>query len=592
MKLGRNQSRRTRRAAVRARSESVENWLSPNKVYQKKIEHNVVLQTGWGKLVFANTYTDQSQFIEDLRKEIPGQRNLAFYPSDPHVAVSLAPNEVFLDPSHTFRIPFENYKPAKRTNSRIFVRRLTSKKDLESVNRILLSRNMIPLKSEYVLNQSVKDGVLYLVAESTKTGSIVGFVNGVDHAQVFNDPEKGTSLWSLAVDPRSALPGIGEALTRYLIEHFATRNRSYLDLSVLHENSAAIQLYRRLGFRRVPVFCVKLKNSINESLYTTRKYKTQLNPYGQIIVNEAMRRGIKVEILDEEGGYFELSFGGRKVACRESLTELTSAIAMSRCTDKAVTSRLLQSHGISVPKQLQFKGDIKPANAFLEKWKSIVVKPTDGEQGQGVKVGITTKKELKSTLDSLSENHNRIVIEQMVEGVDVRIIIIDFKFVAAAIRRPPEVVGDGRSSIRALIQRLNKRKMAATGGESQIPLDDETLRTLKNQKVDFDTKLEEGRILQVRKTTNLHTGGTISDITPQIPDWLKEVSEKAARVLEIPVTGLDFILPDFESKKYWVIEANERPGLANHEPQPTAERFIDFLFPLTRKDLNNHEAEH
>jgi len=32
-----------------------------------------------------------------------------------------------------------------------------------------------------------------------------------------------------------------------------------------------------------------------------------------------------------------------------------------------------------------------------------------------------------------------------------------------------------------------------------------------------------------------------------------------------------------------IIEANERPGLANHEPQPVAERFIDFLFPQTRR---------
>ena len=56
---------------------------------------------------------------------------------------------------------------------------------------------------------------------------------------------------------------------------------------------------------------------------------------------------------------------------------------------------------------------------------------------------------------------------------------------------------------------------------------------------------------------------------------------KAARALNIPVTGLDFIVPDTGSSDYVIIEANERPGLANHEPQPTAERFIDLLFPQT-----------
>ena len=49
----------------------------------------------------------------------------------------------------------------------------------------------------------------------------------------------------------------------------------------------------------------------------------------------------------------------------------------------------------------------------------------------------------------------------------------------------------------------------------------------------------------------------------------------------IPVVGLDFMVPCVDGEEYAIIEANERPGLANHEPQPTAERFIDLLFPQT-----------
>ncbi len=58
-------------------------------------------------------------------------------------------------------------------------------------------------------------------------------------------------------------------------------------------------------------------------------------------------------------------------------------------------------------------------------------------------------------------------------------------------------------------------------------------------------------------------------------------NEEAARILRIPVVGLDLLVPDLSGDHYAIIEANERPGLANHEPQPTAERFIDFLFPET-----------
>ncbi len=90
-----------------------------------------------------------------------------------------------------------------------------------------------------------------------------------------------------------------------------------------------------------------------------------------------------------------------------------------------------------------------------------------------------------------------------------------------------------------------------------------------------------GESLPVRRTANLHTGGTIHDVTDRLHPALKAAAEQASRVLDIPVTGLDFLVPSVEGPDYVIIEANERPGLANHEPQPTAERFVDLLFPGT-----------
>jgi D-alanine-D-alanine ligase-like ATP-grasp enzyme len=93
--------------------------------------------------------------------------------------------------------------------------------------------------------------------------------------------------------------------------------------------------------------------------------------------------------------------------------------------------------------------------------------------------------------------------------------------------------------------------------------------------------------IQLRKAANLHTGGTIHDVTDQLHPALAAAAENAARAIDIPVTGLDFMVPDIAGSEYVIIEANERPGLANHEPQPTAERFIDLLFPQTIQQ-NNH----
>jgi D-alanine-D-alanine ligase-like ATP-grasp enzyme len=88
--------------------------------------------------------------------------------------------------------------------------------------------------------------------------------------------------------------------------------------------------------------------------------------------------------------------------------------------------------------------------------------------------------------------------------------------------------------------------------------------------------------LVVRRTANLHTGGTIHDVTATLHPVLAAAAVQASHALDIPVVGMDFMVPAVDGPEYHVIEANERPGLANHEPQPTAQRFIDLLFPSTR----------
>jgi GNAT-family acetyltransferase (TIGR03103 family) len=218
---------------------------------------------------------------------------------------------------------------------------------------------------------------------------------------------------------------------------------------------------------------------------------------------------------------------------------------------------------------------------FLARHKEIVVKPSRGEQGRGVSVGIRTEKEMNEAIKAAKNISDDVLLEAFINGLDLRIIVINYKLVAAAIRRPPEVIGTGRHSIRDLIEKQSRRRAAATGGESRIPLDDETRRSVARAGYSLDETLPEGEVLVVRKAANLHAGGTIHDVTEKVGKAYREAAEHAARVLEIPVVGLDFLVPAADAEDYVIVEANERPGLANHEPQPTAERFIDLLFPQT-----------
>ncbi len=112
-------------------------------------------------------------------------------------------------------------------------------------------------------------------------------------------------------------------------------------------------------------------------------------------------------------------------------------------------------------------------------------------------------------------------------------------------------------------------------------MDAETERCVRLGGYEMDSVLAAGVRLLVRRTANLHTGGTIHDVTDEIHHELVTAAVQAARAIDIPVVGLDLMVPDVTKADYWFIEANERPGLANHEPQPTAERFIDMLFPQT-----------
>jgi GNAT-family acetyltransferase (TIGR03103 family) len=362
-----------------------------------------------------------------------------------------------------------------------------------------------------------------------------------------------------------------------------------MDLSVLHDNEQAKMLYEKLGFRQIHTFAIKNKNAYNETLFLGPELEENLNPYARVIVDEARARGISVDVLDAEEGYFRLSRGGKQIDCRESLTELTSAVAMSRCQDKLVTHRWLQRAGLHTP-SYRVAGNADENAAFLQEHKRIVVKPAVGEQGNGITVGIETPASLEAALIEARKHCGRVLLESFHPGEDLRIVVIGYKVVAAAVRKPPEVIGNAKSTIEELVNKLSRRRSASSQGESSIPLDNDMHACLAQQGLSVNSVLEAGRIVRVRSTANFHTGGTIHDVTAQLNPALIKSAEQAARCLHIPVVGLDFIVADPGSAEYVIIEANERVGLANHEPQPTVQRFVDLLFPLSTSVYDTRES--
>jgi GNAT-family acetyltransferase (TIGR03103 family) len=560
-------------------------WTQPSEHQLQGMASDVVLDLGWGRLVFGQTFSDLRGIVDALRAEQTGERDICIYPRDPHVLVGLAPDELFIDPSYTYRLDLYRYRPRAELIRGVFVRTVTSQAEMDQINEIYAVNGMVVGDADVMWRNHRTRSFTYLVAEDRRTGKIVGTVTGVDHGLAFGDPEGGTSLWCLAVHAQDAPTGTGEALVRVLAERYVGRGRSYLDLSVMHDNEGAIHLYRKLGFTRVAAVCVKRKNPINTPLFAARPPGLEdLNPYATIIAEEALRRGIRIEVTDAESGEMRLSVGGRTVLTLESLSEFTSAVAMSRCDDKRVTRRIMERAGVRVARgAVAGEGNLADALALMGEVGGVVVKPARGEQGRGITVGVRDEAGLERAVALALQFCPDVLVEELVDGDDLRVIVIDRKVVAAAVRRPAEVVGDGRHTVTELVRSTSRRRERATGGESRIPLDDTTAEVVADSGYAMDDVPPNGERIRVRRTANLHTGGTIEDVTARLHPEIADASVRAAKALGIPVTGLDFLVPDVASPGYVFIEANERPGLANHEPQPVAERFVDLLFPETRR---------
>ena len=174
-------------------------------------EQGVVLDCGWGRLVFGQTFANPSDAADVLRAEVAGSRDICLYLREPHVLVSRRQDELFIDPSHTYRLELPA-GPWDRVPPGVVIRPLHDDRDAEAVNRIYAVNGMVTAPVDVLVENAATPEFVHLVAEQDATGVVVGTITGVDHVAVFDDPENGSSLWCLTADPNDAPPGVGQAL--------------------------------------------------------------------------------------------------------------------------------------------------------------------------------------------------------------------------------------------------------------------------------------------------------------------------------------------------------------------------------------------
>lgn len=285
-----------------------------------------------------------------------------------------------------------------------------------------------------------------------------------------------------------------------------------------------------------------------------------------------------------------------------STTPPTSSFASAHLADnKYATTKLLESIGVSqLPAMLVGVDDVESDDCkdFIATHGTVVVKPVDGGHGKGITVGITRPDELadavaRAVLNTKSLKKAVMQKQYMHERIlDIRIACINYEFVAATHRTPATVVGDGKSSIRQLIEDENTSGRRGEPYHAQLAFinADAAARYLGSS---IDDVLAEGEARTVLGVANYGAGGEIIDITDDIPQWMIDQSIAASRAVSLPVCGVDFMLsavPTVDSTPEEIdpviVELNKCPSLAIHD-KPTrgksrnaVGKFVDYLATL------------
>ena len=201
----------------------------------------------------------------------------------------------------------------------------------------------------------------------------------------------------------------------------------------------------------------------------------------------------------------------------------------------------------------------------------VVVKPRDGNQGKGVVVNIRTREEVMQAYNNALEYRDDIMVESFLPGSDYRLLVVGDRMVAAARREPPLVVGDGQSTVRQLVDKVNADPRRGDGHATsltKIRFDDIALARLKEQGFDADSVPTKGARVVLRNNANLSTGGTATDVTDDVHPEVAARAVMAAQMVGLDVCGVDVVcesvLKPLEEQNGGIVEVNAAPGLRMH----------------------------
>ncbi len=316
-----------------------------------------------------------------------------------------------------------------------------------------------------------------------------------------------------------------------------------------------------------------------------------LGPSTASLVRAAVDRGIPWMRLNEQS-LVQLGYGKYQQRIQATVTGRTPHIAVELAGDKEETNKILSALGLPVPRQELVQSADAAWRAARRLDGPVVLKPYNGNHGRGITINVTEEADIRAGFEAAHEHSRSVIVETYMQGEDHRLLVVNGELIAATMRTPGHVVGDGKSTIAALVEVVNSDPRRGVGHEkvlTRIKLDREAELMMERKGYTADSVPTAGEVVYLRSTANLSTGGTATDVTDIIHPDNRAMAERAVRAIGLDVGGVDFLSPNIaESYKRTgggICEVNAAPGFRMHiapsegTPRDAAGPVIDMLFP-------------
>jgi len=319
-----------------------------------------------------------------------------------------------------------------------------------------------------------------------------------------------------------------------------------------------------------------------------------LGPSTASLVKAGLERDVPWIRLNDYS-LIQLGYGRYQKRIQATITSETDYIAVELASDKKATNKILGDLGLPVPTQREATSVEEAIRAARRIGYPVVVKPLDGNHGNGISVNLNSDEEVAESFDLALKYNKRgrtIIIESFIQGLDHRMLVVNGNLVAVSKRVPGHIVGDGKHTAAELIDIVNSDPRRGVGHEkvlTRLELDKTAIDHLNNVGYDENSVPNDGEIVFLRSTANLSTGGTAVDVTDIVHPDNKEMAQRAVKAIGLDIGGVDFLSADisrsYKDFRAGICEVNAAPGFRMHvapsegKPRDVAGAVMDMLFP-------------